>query len=145
MKKGSGADLTGRVIGTMKVIEKTDRDRYLCQCECGKRESRAQHSLMQIIRRSQTSRCRQCTNKAKATPAVNFVGMHIGRITVTEKIGPERYLVQCDCGVKEKRSRTSLLQSRSQKRDTACKACRRVSLARCRPTLSRREQPTRTW
>ena len=144
--KGQGQDLTGRLIGSMKVIEKTDGDRYVCQCECGGKESRAQHTLMQTLRRGTTSRCRECVRKARVVPAENLVGVKVWKLTVVEQINANRYWVQCVCGSpRERRSRSSISSARSLGAHAACKACLKVEQHRNQPQFTRRSAPTRTW
>lgn len=85
-------ELLGKRFGKLTVIGYDDSSttvysKWICKCDCGNIKSIRRQSLVE----NKTVSC-GCKNK------IDLVGKKFGRLTVKERIGPNKWKCKCECG-----------------------------------------------
>lgn len=90
----SYGDITGQMFGKLKVIEyDSDKQRWLCQCECGNTE----YWRLRDLRNDKRQRC---CNQCKHSKLMDLTGKKIGKWTVIDYYCDGKWNTVCKCGRK---------------------------------------------
>lgn len=113
-------DLTGQRFGALTVLSLADREQWpygrtawRCQCDCGKTCIVLGDFLRRGVRTSCGCRAgvaAKSLGRPKNVEHLDYTGKTFGELTGVKRLGPDRWLWRCSCGV-EKSIRPSLVQT----------------------------------
>lgn len=80
--------LIGKCVGDLSVINKTDKDRYMCRCICGAEKEVRGYSLRKALKNNSGYKCRH----------TNIIGKRFGSLVVEKRLPNQICRCKCDCG-----------------------------------------------
>lgn len=101
------SDITGRRFGRWTVIKRSEKNKWLCRCDCGVERSVYEYNL----KKGKSLSC-GCLRK-DLKRHVDISGMTFGRWTVLEYVSGGKWLCRCECGTEKEVSAHTLVKGKS--------------------------------